>query len=191
MAGEREQLAAIAAVAGKLDRTLDDLFRSVAELKINLRLPVEVAVTAPEPPPGPDALGAVRDLQRAIEGMRTDLQAATDRLSTAEKTARMLKHIVIALGISFCLDILITAGFGWNTVRVNQTQNASHADQIAACQQANVARRQDAAVWAIFLGDLAPPKAQTPKVKALLAGVDKRIAAKDTPKNCKKVYSAG
>jgi hypothetical protein len=188
MAGEGQQLAAIAAVTVKLDRTLDDLFASVAELKANLGLPAEVAVTEPGPDPPQGALEAVRDLQGAIEGMRADLRAATARLATAEQTAKRLKRLVAGLAISLCLDLLITAGFGWNTVRVNQAEDTSHADQIAACQQGNTARRQDAAVWDIFLGDIAPPKAQTPKIKALLAGIDKRIAIKDTPKNCVKAY---
>jgi hypothetical protein len=185
---ERAQLAAIGTVITRLDRTLDDLFASVAELKTSLGLPAEVPVTAPEPPP-PGPLGAIQGLQHALEAMSTDLQAATSRLAGAEKTARLLKRIVIALAISFCLDLAVTAGFGWNTVRVNQTQTASHADQIAACKQGNTARRQDAAVWDTFLSDIAPPKVRTHKIDVLLAGIDKRIAIKDTPKDCAAVYS--
>jgi hypothetical protein len=188
MAGERQQLAAIAAVAGRLDATLDDLFRSVAELKVNLGLPVEVAVTVPEPAPqGP--LEAIRGLQGAIEAMSADLQAATSRLATAEKTAQRLKHIVAGLVVSLCLDLLITAGFGWNTLRVNADENAINADQINACQQSNTMRGQDAAIWDTFLSDIAPPKTRTPKVNALLRGIDKRIAIKDTPKNCQRLYA--
>jgi hypothetical protein len=189
MTGERQQLAAIAAVARRLDSTLDDLFRSVAELKTNLGLPVEVAVTAPEPPPQQSALETIRGLQHAIEAMSADLKAAASRLSTAEKTAKRLKHIVTGLAVSLCLDLLITAGFGWNTLRVNADENAIHSDQINACQQGNTARRQDAAIWDTFLGDIAPPKVRTPKVNALLRGIDKRIAVKDTPKNCAVLYA--
>lgn len=190
MSNEREQLAAIGSVIGTLDATLDGLFRTVAELKDCLGLPAEVTVTAPVPAPQ-GALETAQALQHALEAMSADLQTVSKRLGSTEKTARRLKHIVIALAVSLCLDLLITAGFGWNTVRVNQSENASHADQITACDQGNVARRQDAAVWHTFLGDIAPPKVQTPKVKALLAGIDRRIAEKDARRNCASLYRIG
>jgi hypothetical protein len=192
VADERQQLAAIGTVITRLDRTLDDLFASVAELKTNLGLQAEVApVTAPEPPPPPEpggALTAIQGLQAAIETMSGDLRTVSSRLASAEKRERRLRHIMTGLAISFALDLLITAGLGWNTVRQNDIQNANQADQIAACRVANVSRIQDAAVWDTLLADLAPPKAQTPRVKALLRGIEKRIEAKDRPHNCAAQY---
>lgn len=152
------------------------------------------------PDPLAEALAAAQSLTGILEDVRGDLRSLRDEVKTAReeseardaalaKSDRRIRHFVIALAVSFCLDILITAGFGYNTVRVNQTQNASHADLISSCRQANVSREQDAAIWETFLGDIAPPKAQTPKVKALLAGIDRRIAIKDTPKDCVAVYA--
>lgn len=47
-----------------------------------------------------------------------------------------------------------------------------------------------AVAFVLHVSDIAPPAARTPKVRALLAGIDKRIAIKDTPKNCVKAYGA-
>jgi hypothetical protein len=138
----------------------------------------------PAPAPGPDrdALTTAQGLTAALEAMAGQLKAVNDRQDRTRK-------IVAGLVVSICLDLLITAGFGYNTVQVNDAQAASHASEISACQQANVNRVQDIAIWNRFLGDIAPAAAQTPKVKAELAEINKLIAVKDTPRQCQKLYA--
>lgn len=141
-----------------------------------------------EPAPPAGALETARALQGALEGVSDDLKTISERLGDAEKAQRRSRHIITGLIVSFCLDLLVTAGVGWNAIRVDETQNSSHADLISSCQQANVARQQDAAVWDTFLSDIAPPGARTPEVRVLLAGIDERIRAKDALHNCAAQY---
>src|ERR1700693_4547989 len=140
-------------------------------------------------PGQPDAVSAADRLTGALDGMAGQLKTVSDRLAAAEDIAQRNRRFIIGLVISFCLDLLITAGFGYNTIRVDDTQNASHASEISACQQANVNRAEDIAIWNRFLGDLAPVAARTPKVQAELAGINKLIAVKDTPRDCNALYA--
>jgi hypothetical protein len=155
----------------------------------------------------PDLLVVIGELTVAMEGARTDLQSLRDELKSVRedseardaelaKSARRSRRIIAGVIISVCLDLLITAGFAWNTIRVNDAQNASraiqnasHASQITACQQANVNRGQDAAVLNQILADVAPPAARTPKVEAELAVLDRLIRVKDAPRNCAALYA--
>jgi len=202
MAGERQQLAAIGAVIGKLDATLDDLFRSVAELKTSLGLPApqEVAVTAPGPEPAPQgALERAQALQVSLDAMSETLKAVIKRLGSAEKTARLLKRIVIALSVSFCLDILITAGLGWNSVqahsasdRANATVADLHSAQITNCRAGNQTRAQQVQLWTHLAQESKPAPGATAAqiakdrqaVDALLAYIGRVFA----PVNCAERY---
>lgn len=156
--------------------------------------------TPPEPA-GPDPLAAIGDLTAVLQGVRADLQSLRDELKSVRedsekrdaalaKEARRRGRVIAGLVISFCLDLLITAGFGWNTVRVNDTQNAARAIDVRQCQLANVARAQDIAIWNRVLADRAPA-ARTPKAAAELARVNHLIKVKDTPRDCAAAYSAG
>lgn len=184
------QLARVAAVTGDLDRNLDRLFATVADLKAILASAAHdtKAVPLTESMPQESVQQTASRLATSLDTMATELKAVRKRQDKAEDSARKLRRITIGLAISLCLDLLITAGLGWNTVRESQTQNSSHADEVTACQQANVNRSQDAAVWTTFLDDIAPPKVRTPHVNALLVGIDKRIAAKDRLRDCPALY---
>lgn len=148
---------------------------------------------------GPDPLAVIGELTAALEGARDDLRSLRDELETDRKaseardaaladSARRRGRIITALAVSFCLDLLITAGFGWNTVRVNDAVSAQHASNVQQCQLANVTRGQDIAIWNLFLADLAPAAARTPKVTAELAKVNQLIKVKDTPRDCASAY---
>lgn len=184
------QLAKVAAVTDDLDKILDGLFASVADLKAIMVSAAHEpkAVPLTESMPQESVQQTASRLARSLDGMSTELKAVRKRQDKAEETARKLRRITIGLAISLVLDLFITAGLGWNTVRESQNQNSSHADEVTACQQANVDRSEDAAVWGTFLGDIAPPKARTPKVTRLLTGIDKRIAAKDRIRDCAALY---
>lgn len=141
-----------------------------------------------DPGPDRDALEAAEGLTAALGGIRDDLGALRLELEAARKDVRRSKRIIAGLVISFCVDLVVTAGFGYNTVRVNDTQDASRANLISACRQANVNRGQDIAIWNKFLGDLVPAPARTGKVQAELAGINQLIRIKDTPRNCVTLY---
>jgi hypothetical protein len=149
---------------------------------------------------GPDPLAVIADLTAELKGVREDLRSLRDELrsvrddSEARDTAladsaRRRGRVIAALVVSFCLDLLITAGFGWNTIRVNDTQNASRASDVRQCQLANVTRAQDIAIWNRVLADRAPA-AGTPKAAAELARVNHLIKVKDTPRDCTAAYRA-
>lgn len=137
---------------------------------------------------GPDPVQTARDLQAALEGM-------TAQLAAVKATVRRGKRVIITLVVSLLLDLAITVGLGWNTIRVNSAQDATraiqvatHASQISACEAANVNRAQDAAVLDRLLADLAPPPVRTPPVQAKLAVLNRLIRAKDMPHDCAAVY---
>ena len=147
-----------------------------------------------------DAVAAAEGLTAVLGGVHDDLNALREELETARRAsekrdaqlardARRARRIIVGLVVSFCLDLAVTGGLAYNTVRVNDTQDASHASEISACRQANVNRGQDIAIWNKFLGDLAPPSARTGKVAAELAGINHLIRIKDTPRNCVALYS--
>lgn len=141
---------------------------------------------------------ALRGIREDLAGLRGDLEAA--RVASEKRDARLAKdarrsrNVLTGLIASFCLDLAVTGLVGWNTIRVNDSQDASHASEISACRQANVNRVEDIAIWDRFLDDIAPPAARaktTPKVRAELAGLNRLIRLKDTPRNCVALYSNG
>lgn len=129
-----------------------------------------------------------RDALAAAQSLTASLDAMTGELSRLRAYGKRNRRIIVGLVVSLCLDLLITAGFGYNTIRVNDAQDATRTSEISACQQANVNRAQDIAIWNSFLGDLAPA-AQTPKVKAELAGLSKLVRIKDAPRDCQSLYA--
>lgn len=131
---------------------------------------------------------AARDLSDALKAM-------TRQLAEVKATVRRSRRVIIAIAVSLVLDVGLTVGV---TIAAVQAGDASgkasatirqlHASQVSACRGANVNRGQDIAIWNQFLADLAPPAARTPKVRAELAGINRLIRVKDTPRNCVAIY---
>jgi len=136
-------------------------------------------VTAPE-----DPLDAAARLTETFDAM-------TAQMARLSRRGRRDRRLIAGLIVSIALDLLITGGLGWNTVRQDDTQNASHDAQVSACQQANVNRAQDIAVWDRFLAGLADiaPATRTPKVAAEMAVIERLIRVKDTPRDCTAQYA--
>jgi hypothetical protein len=155
---ERQQLASIAAVTEKLERDLDGLFASVAELRATLgaAAPGIKAVPVTENLPGPDPAGqpapgsatplqAADRLSGAVEGMRDELRAVSDRLGSAEerqaasdkqqtatdKSVQRGRRLLIGLVISFALDITLTILV---TIATFQAHSASSQAKATAAQ---------------------------------------------------------
>jgi hypothetical protein len=147
----------------------------------------------------PDPLEVIGELTDALEGARADLRSLRGELRSVREDsegrdaalselARRRGRVITGVIISICLDLLITAGFGWNTIRVNGAESAAHASDIQQCQAANAARGQDIAIWRQFLADLAPAAAGTPKTTAELAQINALVKVKDTPRDCTSAY---
>jgi hypothetical protein len=170
-----------------------------------------------ETPPegaGPDPLAVIGELTAALEGVRDDLRSFRGELRSVRedseardkalaRAGHRRNRVIIALIVSFCLDVALTIGVTVATVRAGDASNRAavassltaatvaqlHASNISACKQANVNRAQDIAIWDTFLGELAPPSARTPAVAAKLAVINAKIRVKDAPRNCAALYA--
>jgi hypothetical protein len=150
-------------------------------------------------PGGLDPLAVVGELTDALEGARSDLRSLRGELKSVREDseardgaltalARRRGRVITGVIISIFLDLPITAGFGWNTIRVNDAENSTHASDVQQCQLANVVRSQDIAIWNLFLADLGAATAGTPRTTAELAQVARLVKVKDTPRNCTSAY---
>lgn len=140
---------------------------------------------------GLDPLAVIGELTTALEGARADLRSLRDELESDRKaseardaalagSARRRGRVLAALAVSFCLDLAITAGVGWNTVRVNDAVTAGQQNAVSSCQQSNVNRMEDIAIWNRILGT--PPASAA---KAEIADVKRLVKIKDTPHVCR------
>ena len=124
---------------------------------------------------GPDpAFAAAAALTDSFQAMTAQMK----RLARSEKRNR---RIIAALVVSFCLDLAVTAGIGYDTARQDSVQNSIRASDIRQCQLANVARQQDIAVWDRLL---AVPVTASAAARAEVAELDRLVRVKDTPRDC-------
>jgi hypothetical protein len=115
--------------------------------------------------------------------------AETNRqLARLQRSGKRDRRIVRTLAISLAADVLITLGLGYDTARVNSTQDQSRASLVAACRLANVNRAQDIAVWNTFFTLAAPPATRTAKTRKLIAAIDAKVRIKDSPRDCVRLY---
>jgi hypothetical protein len=133
----------------------------------------------------PEADGAPDPVAAALE-LNTTLQGLTKQFERLQRSEKWWRRIVIGLAVSLTLDVALTGGLGYNTLRQDATQSASHADLIAACQQANVNRSQDIAVWDDIL--TLPPGA-TAAQRARVADIAGKVRAKDRLRDCAALYA--
>jgi hypothetical protein len=133
--------------------------------------------------------------------MTADPDPVTAAAALTEQFAEMSRHlarlqrsrsrdrrIVRTLAISLAADVLITAGLGYDTARVNSTQHQSRASLVSACRLANINRAEDIAVWNTFFTLAAPPATRTAKTRKLIAAIDVKVRVKDSPRDCVKLY---
>jgi hypothetical protein len=119
----------------------------------------------------------------AAAELAASFQAMTAQMERLARTTRRNRRVIAALAASFALDLLFTAGLGYNTIRQNDVQNGIRASDIAQCQLANVARGQDIAIWNRLL--TIPPSAHpTAAQKAEVAELKHLVGVKDKPRDC-------
>lgn len=122
-----------------------------------------------------DAMDTASGLTAALEGFSEQLKAVHDelkamgkRLDREARLTRRLRHVVVALAISFALDITLTVLL---TVVAGQAHTASaqakatvaqlHATQIAACGTGNLLRAKQVQLWDHLVKVSPPPPHQT------------------------------
>jgi hypothetical protein len=112
-------------------------------------------------------------------------KAMTAQMARLSRRGKRDRRLIIGLVVSITLDLLVTAGLGWNTVRQNDIQASSHASDIRQCQIANATRIQDIAIWNRLLR---LPAGATAAQKALVADLERLVKAKDAPRDCNAAY---
>jgi hypothetical protein len=131
----------------------------------------------------------------AAAGLAASFQAMTAQMTRLTRSQKWYRRIVVVLAISFCLDLLVTAGLGYNTIQVNRALDASRAAAAAAtrtaaalrasdirqCQQNNDGRGKDIAIWNRLL---TIPASATAAQKAEVADLERLVGVKDKPRDC-------
>lgn len=119
-------------------------------------------------------------LDQKIEA--TDLPKA---VQTLVKDAARRKHQLIMLAITIGVDVLLTIGFGYVTIRTHNlaSQADSNRDAIVrSCETTNEGRANNKKLWVYILG-LSPSQQRTPEQTRSLdkfrAFVDETFAPKD------------
>jgi hypothetical protein len=120
------------------------------------------------------------DAAAALTGSLQALTAQMARLTRSEKRNR---RIIAALAVSFAVDLAVTGGLAYNTVRQNDVQNGIRASDIRQCQLANIARGQDIAIWNRLLTIPAGRPASAAQ-KAEVADLKRLVHVKDKPRDC-------
>ena len=132
-------------------------------------------MTEPDP-----AMAAAADLTDAFQAMTAQMK----RLTRSESRNR---RIITGLIVSLCLDLAITIGLAWTTIRQNDVQAALRGSDITQCQLANVARGQDVAIWnrlLVFPPGVHPTAYQVREV----ADLERLVRIKDTPRDCNAAF---
>src|SRR6202011_3425506 len=103
----------------------------------------------PEPGQEPDPVLAIAaGLAESFDAMADQLGKVGERQDRADRRDRRQRLLVRGLAVSFALDLAVTGGLAYNTIRQDSVQAAQDASQAAQdandvrqCQLANVARR--------------------------------------------------
>jgi hypothetical protein len=127
--------------------------------------------------PEPDQDPAVA----AAAGLAESFQAMTAQMKRLTRDQKRNRRVVTALAVSFAIDLAVTAGLAYNTVRQNDVQNGIRASDIRQCQLANISRGQDIAIWNRLL---TVPASATAATKAEVADLERLVKVKDTPRDC-------
>lgn len=129
----------------------------------------------------PDAaLAAAAELAESFQAMAAQMK----RLTRDQKRNR---RVIASLAVSFTLDLLVTVGLGYNTIRQNDIQDGIRASDIRQCQLANISRGQDIAIWNRLL---TIPSSAAAAQKAEVAELKHLVGVKDKPRDCAAAYSA-
>ncbi|HMH93675.1 MAG TPA: hypothetical protein VK586_21665 [Streptosporangiaceae bacterium] len=124
----------------------------------------------------------------AAAALTGQLARMSGHLARLQRSRVRDRRIVRALAASLAADVLITAGLGYDTARVNGAQHQGRASLVAGCRLANQNRAEDIAVWDTFFRLAAPPAGRTAKTRKLIAAIDAQVRVKDAPRDCAALY---
>jgi len=154
---------------------------------------------------------------RAVPGEQGPLELAASLDATLTEILRRLeeysafgrrsRQIIIALSVSFALDILLTVVLGLTALQAHGTadtnaqlvqelhtqQTALHAAQLASCADGNTFRADQDVIWQDFISILTTPtatstKAQIAAADKLAAQFLKYVVTVNHPVNCAALY---
>ena len=133
-------------------------------------------------------IAVAMELTGSFQAMTGQLERLNGRQDRADRRDRRLRRVIAGLAVSLCLDLAITAGLGWNTIRQNDIQarqvaiqDGIRASDIRQCQLSNISRGQDIAIWNRLL---TIPASATAAQKAEVAALERLVHVKDKPRDC-------
>lgn len=106
---------------------------------------------------------------------------------------KVLVIVSVAVNVLLAVAIGVLAVVGLNRINGTETDNVNriHASQVQACEQSNIGRLRDIAIWNRLLTLTPQQKAQQdPAARAEVAQLEHLVAVKDHPVNCKILYPA-
>ncbi len=121
----------------------------------------------------------------AAAGLVDTFRAMTEQMTRLTRSQKWYRRIIIILVISFSLDLAVTAGLGYNTIRQNNVEGTIRQNDIQQCMLSNMSRSQDIAVWNRLLK--APASASAAQ-KAEAADLERLVGIKDALRNCIAAY---
>lgn len=124
----------------------------------------------------------------------------TRRLSEYSAFGRRSRQVIIALAVSFALDVILTVALGLTALSAHGTAAANdhlvqalHAAQLTSCASGNVFRADQDTIWRSFISLAVKPApgesaAQAARAARLAAQFLAYIATVNHPVNCTALY---
>lgn len=100
---------------------------------------------------------------------------------------KMSPVVTFLVVLSVLVNVAVAIGFVFIAIGLGRNSSNLRADQVTQCQESNVVRVQDIAIWNRLLQ--VPPGASAGQ-KREAAELAALVKAKDTPKDCAQIYSA-
>jgi hypothetical protein len=128
------------------------------------------------------------------------LKQIAERLDEYSAFGRNSRKIILALAVSFALDIALTVVLGLTAFQAHSTAATNsllvqevHASQLTSCANGNIFRADQDVIWKDFIGLLAAPTpgeaaSQVAKVDKVAAQFLAYVAVVNHPINCTALY---
>jgi hypothetical protein len=146
------------------------------------------------------ALALAVELAETLEKISGRLEKITKRLGEVSGYGRRSRRIIVALAVSFSLDIVLTVVLAFTAFTAHSTaaSNASlvsglHTANVMSCHNGNSFRAAQTSIWQEFVGLLTKPApgesaAQIAATDKLAAGFLKNVVKVNHPIDCASLY---
>jgi hypothetical protein len=143
----------------------------------------------------PEAM-AVETAAKALElteRLAGTLEVISGRLEKYSVYGRRSRKIIIALAVSFTLDVILTFALGLTAVRAHDTAGAVHQANITSCHNGNSFRAGQTKIWHTFVALAVRPTpgetaAQIAKSNELAAGFIASVERVNRAIDCRALY---